>query len=232
MKEIFFKFLLRPTARFSPEIQILVNQPLQASLKKLTNSLHFARRASKERDALKMPILIWLSPWFDAKVRAVKEAMRPFEPPSKAVDLTIGHSELYVCTSCQRKGQGRPPVPRANPTLWVPMLLPRAGGRQELFVHWDLCNKAGNTSHLLLWLLQENKNAVLGNLGPIPSPSLHKEGGKNRREDTGGVSDPLGLFSRVPKVLLLLSSSLHHRHQEGALGCLRHACTLHPFTGR
>lgn len=51
MKEIFFKFLLRATASFSPEIQILVNQPLQASLKKLTNSLHFARRASKERHA-------------------------------------------------------------------------------------------------------------------------------------------------------------------------------------
>lgn len=135
MKEIFFKFLLRPTAGFSPEIQILVNQPLQASFKKLTNSLHFARRASKERDASEMPILIWLSPLFDVKVRAVKEAMRPFEPPSKAVGLTIDHSELYICTSCQLKGQGRPPVLRANPNLWVPMLLPRGGGRQELLVH-------------------------------------------------------------------------------------------------
>lgn len=130
-----FKFLLRPTAGFSPEIQILANQPLQASLKKLTDSLYFAKRASKERDASKMPILIWLSPLFCVKVRAVKEAMRPFEPPSRAVDLTIGLSDLYISTSCQLKGEGRPTVPRANPTLWVPVLLPRGGRRKELFVH-------------------------------------------------------------------------------------------------
>lgn len=138
MKKIIFKFLLRPaaaTARFSPETKILVDQLLHASFKKLTNSLYFARRASKERDASKMPILIWLSALFYVKVRAVKEAMRPFEPPSKAVDLTIGLSGLSICTSCQLKGKGGPRVSRADPTLWVPLLLPRGGGRQESFVH-------------------------------------------------------------------------------------------------
>lgn len=57
-------------------------------------------------------------------MRAVKEAMRPFEPPSKAVDLTICLSDVYICTSWQLKGEGRPTVLRAKPTLWVPMLLP------------------------------------------------------------------------------------------------------------
>lgn len=50
--------------------------------------------------------------------------MRPFEPPSKAVDLTICLSDVYICTSWQLKGEGRPTVLRAKPTLWVPMLLP------------------------------------------------------------------------------------------------------------
>lgn len=230
MKEIFFEFHLRPTAatvRFSPEIQILVNQPLHASLKKLTNSLYFARRASKERDASIMPILIWLSPLFYAKVRAAKETMRPFKPPWKAVDLTIGLTDLYICTSCQLKDKRRPTVSRANPTLWVPVLLPRGGGRQQSFVHWDLCNRAGNTLQLLLWPHQGNKNAVLGNLGSISRPLLHKEGGKKQTEDTGEVSDPLRPFSHVPKVLLLLSSSLHPWHQEDISGCLGHALTLH-----
>lgn len=106
MKEIFFKFLLRATASFSPEIQILVNQPLQANLKKLTNSLHFARRASKERDAWKMPILIWLSQLFYVKVRAIKEAMRPLSPHQKAVDLTIDLPDLYICANCPTGEQG------------------------------------------------------------------------------------------------------------------------------
>lgn len=52
--------------------------------------------------------------------------------------------------------------------------------------------------------------------------------GKKNREDTEGASDPPRLFSHVPKVLLLLSNSLHHWHHEGTSGCLRHACTLHP----
>lgn len=34
MKEIFLKFLLRVAVSFSPEIQTLVNKPLQANLKK------------------------------------------------------------------------------------------------------------------------------------------------------------------------------------------------------
>lgn len=77
-------------------------------------------------------------------------------------------------------------------------------------------------------LTKKIKMQSWGTWGPVWSPLIHKRGRKKQWEDTGGVLDPLRLFSHVPKVLLLLSSSLHHRHQEHTLGCLRHICTLHP----
>lgn len=37
-------------------------------------------------------------------------------------------------------------MPMMSLTFWVPTLLPRGGGKQELLIHWGLCNTAGNTS--------------------------------------------------------------------------------------
>lgn len=116
MKEILFKFLLRPTAatmRFSPEIQILVNQPLHVSLKKLTNSLYFARRDSKERDAsimpiLTLPILITLviaESIILCESENSKRDSESFQAPMKSrIDLTIGLSDLYKLPA---QGQGK-----------------------------------------------------------------------------------------------------------------------------
>lgn len=177
MKEIIFKFLLRPTAataRFSPETKILVNQLLHASLKKLTSSLYFARRASKERDASKMPILIWLSALFYVKVRAVKEAMRPFEPPSKAVDLTIALSDLYTSTSVQaassRAREG--PQCRGQTQLFgCPCSSPEAvEGRSHLFTEIFVTRRV--TPYSFCYDLIKKIKCSSGEAGANPKPFI------------------------------------------------------------
>lgn len=167
-----------------------------------------------------MPMLIRLSQLFCVKLRAIKEAMRPFEPPSKS--SRFNYRSFWFAHLCKL------PDSRAReglPCQWWAWLfgyplssLEVVGSKSCSFTKVFVKRQGTPPAQVLQLLLWPLQNKIILKCSPEEpginlKPFITWKREKTQTEGRGG-SNPLSQPSWVPEVLLLvLSSPPHHWDQ-------------------
>lgn len=184
-------------------------------------------------------------------MRAIKEATRPFEPPSKSSRFNYRpFRPVPLCKMPDSRAREGPRCRGWARFFGCPCFSREVvGSRSHTFTKVFLMRQATPSAQVLQLQLQPLQNKRILKCSPgkaglnLKSFITWKREKKTQREGSGVGSDPLSRLSRVPEVLLLLSSPPHcwaqpHHQPRGRheiLGCLGRKyspCILHPMMRR